>query len=65
MYDMFNNSFDHTTYHPCSFCGGSGKEKCEKCNGTGVIEDVSCSKCNGTGKVECSMCHGTKQLSEW
>jgi len=54
----------------CSFCSGSGKMKCQGCNGTGITirkhptelwrdEQIPCPNCRGTGKVSCNICGGS------
>lgn len=50
---------------PCSTCGGSGREICFRCSGTGMIyvpiygSDQRCPNCGGSGVGDCCMCHGT------
>ncbi len=53
----------------CSFCGGTGKETCQRCKGTGEVngrvnynKSYTCSECGGSGKVNCSWCNGTGQI---
>lgn len=59
----------------CSVCRGTGKNKCKKCNASGIIEDkrvlvngefnsnlngtMDCDDCDGYGFFVCSECGGT------
>lgn len=50
---------------PCSSCGGSGREVCFRCSGTGMVYvpiygcDQRCPNCGGSGAGSCYACHGT------
>ena len=57
----------------CSICNGLGKEKCQVCQGQGVLIKKSlmdtdhystCHKCKGTGLSVCSRCNGKKELKK-
>ena len=47
-----------------SGCGGSGRRKCDRCNGKGIyrefihVEDP-CSRCHGRGEMRCNICKAT------
>ena len=58
----------------CRLCNGSGEDRCDSCNGTGVwgkcvfckgfgFRDFGtgaiCRDCYGTGNNKCGQCHGT------
>lgn len=50
----------------CSACGGSGRQTCLNCNGTGgsmgnvnPADNWLCDDCNTTGSVKCMYCNGT------
>ena len=58
-------------YVSCSACGSSGKQKCERCNGTGKVRGrvewnryFTCSECGGSGKKSCWKCCGSGQVEE-
>lgn len=50
----------------CMYCGGSGKQACTRCNGSGSIPDfasiigtfTACDECHGDGYVDCVECDG-------
>jgi len=49
----------------CSYCNGTGKTTCNRCNGKGTVpgnvnrnKEYTCSKCGGRGEEDCPMCNG-------
>lgn len=50
----------------CSNCAGTGREKCDLCNGTHEVK-VTCRDCSGTGRVngaKCEECDGEGKVLE-
>ena len=50
--------------YSCGICRGTGKIKCDICNGTKVKPRSdnlfqSCKKCSSTGEIKCPKCNGT------
>lgn len=55
----------------CSNCGGTGKERCIRCEGDGKVVNMiggplgksswisNCPECSGNGKMTCRVCKGT------
>ena len=48
--------------YPCGACGGSGKERCPRCQGYGFLP-ATCGGCGGGGKEyggpnDCRRCNG-------
>lgn len=45
--------------YDCNGCGGSGKDICSYCSGTGSdSHNDNCTLCSGSGRVTCSTCNG-------
>ena len=47
--------------HICKYCGGSGKVKCPRCDGYGVMNDnqkSTCYYCQGRKQIVCTACDG-------
>lgn len=51
-------------YSTCPRCNGSGRVKCDTCNGTGyyAILERRCPRCNGDGTTICLGCGGTGKI---
>lgn len=52
-------------YKQCTWCDGTGKQKCSRCHGAGEVAGkvnysryYTCSECGGSGEVDCPMCNG-------
>lgn len=47
--------------HKCTYCNGTGKIKCPRCGGYGIMDDKKksiCYYCQGNKEVVCSACSG-------
>lgn len=53
----------------CYECNGSGEiyTNCDKCDGSGEIDDEECDFCNGSGEIEecCDECNGSGRIEEF
>lgn len=51
----------------CQCCGGTGKVKCPRCNGYGIMDNKDksiCYYCQGHKKVVCPACGGTGMVKD-
>jgi len=57
----------------CPTCGGTGKKKCQDCDGRGGEEKTyggetkwyPCTYCSGTGRKTCDDCGGWGKKTVW
>lgn len=46
----------------CPDCNGSGRIKCDECDGTGKTGIYTCSECDGYGQFKCLLCKGNGEI---